>query len=158
MEQGGDDRHPRAGREWLVQADHVASRDFDKALMTLSAGALALSLAFIRDIAPSPTNTAWLGAAWIGFAASLLSILVSFLASQAALRREIENIDGTRTDNRPGGAWSIVTRVCNWLSALLLVGGAAALIVFALYNIDGGQDGERQGPNPEANPTAATEA
>jgi hypothetical protein len=71
-----------AEREWLKQADHTACRDFDKAVMTLAAGALGLSIAFIHDIAPDPTFVGVLAAAWAFFAASLLAILVSFMTSR----------------------------------------------------------------------------
>lgn len=48
-------------RRWLRQADHTASRDFDKAIMTLAAGALGVSIAFVHDIAPDPVHVSWLG-------------------------------------------------------------------------------------------------
>ncbi len=54
-----------ADREWLVHAHHTASRDYDKALMTLARGGLDVSIAFIRDIVPDP-NTKWLlGTGWL---------------------------------------------------------------------------------------------
>ncbi len=70
-------------RQWLLQADHAASRDFDKAIMTLAAGALGVSIAFVHDVAPHPVRVAWLGWAWGLFAASLVLILLSFLDQPA---------------------------------------------------------------------------
>jgi hypothetical protein len=72
-------------RDWLVKAHHVASQDFDKALMALSGGALGISLAFIHDVALHPHRKGWLEVSWGSLAASLLLILVSFLTSQSAL-------------------------------------------------------------------------
>jgi hypothetical protein len=126
-------------RQWLVQADHTASRDFDKAVMTLAAGALAVSIAFVQDVARDPVHVGWLGAAWGLFATSLMLILVSFLTSQHALRREMRVLSGEReADERPGGWLSALTIGLNWTSAGALVFGVLALVAFALYNLGGG--------------------
>lgn len=126
-------------RQWLVQADHAASRDFDKAIMTLAAGALGVSIAFVHDVAPDPVHVAWLGWAWGLFAGSLVLILVSFLTSQHALRREMKVLSGERKkkDKRPGGCLGSLTIGFNWTSAGTLVCGVIALVVFALYNLRG---------------------
>lgn len=123
-------------RQWLVQADHAASRDFDRAIMTLSAAALGFSVAFLGDDATRPQHTGWLAAAWINFALSLVLITVSFLTSQRALRWEIQQLDaGPSADNAPGGRWGAATSVLNLSSATALFVGVVALVVFALYNI-----------------------
>jgi len=124
-------------RQWLLQADHAASRDFDKAIMTLAAGALGVSIAFVHDVAPHPVRVAWLGWAWGLFAASLVLILLSFLTSQHALRREMKVLSGERSDRRPGGWLGLATIGLNWTSAGALVSGVVALVVFALYNLGG---------------------
>jgi hypothetical protein len=123
-------------REWLLQADHEASRDFDKAVTTLAAGALAVSIAFVHDVAPNPVETGWLALAWILFSASLILILVSFLTSQHALRREMQVLSGARKpDAKPGGPLGALTILLNWASGITLVVGVVALVVFAQYNI-----------------------
>ena len=48
-------------REWLVAAYGEATRSFDKAIMTLAGGALALSIAFVHDVAPKPEQEWALG-------------------------------------------------------------------------------------------------
>lgn len=121
-------------REWLRQADHTASRDFDKAVMTLAAGALAVSIAFVHDVAPSPIHTSWLGVAWGLFSLSLVLILLSFLMSQHALRREMQVLAGDREDDAPGGWLGRATVGLDRGSAGALVSGVVALVVFALYN------------------------
>lgn len=122
-------------REWLRQADHTASRDFDKAVMTLAAGALGVSIAFVHDVEPNPTHTAWLGVSWGMFSLSLVLILLSFLMSQHALRLEMKVLSGERNDAVPGGWLGRATIGLNWASAGSLVSGVVALVVFALYNI-----------------------
>ncbi|MDP9327893.1 MAG: hypothetical protein M3P10_06780 [Actinomycetota bacterium] len=125
-------------REWLRQADHEAHRDFDKAIMTLAAGALGLSIAFVHNVAPKPEHTGWLAAAWVGFSTSLLFILASFLTSQAALRIEMKVLSGERDDPKPGGRFGTGTFFLNLLSAAALLVGVVTLVVFALHNVKGG--------------------
>jgi hypothetical protein len=80
-------------RKTLVEAEGEASQSFDKALITLSAGAFGLSLAFIIQVAPVPRALWYLYVAWGGFILSLLSILFSFLASQQGFRRARDILD-----------------------------------------------------------------
>jgi hypothetical protein len=63
-------------RQWLAEKHHAASQDYDKAVMTLAGGALGLSLAFVKDIAPDPEDTWALVGAWALFAASLRGVNV----------------------------------------------------------------------------------
>lgn len=82
-------------REWLVSADQKSQESFDKTVLTLSGGALALSFAFIKDIVGdgSIISAGLLVASWCAWAASLSCVLVSFLFSQFALRKAISQVD-----------------------------------------------------------------
>jgi len=123
-------------REWLVQADHQASRDFDRAVMTLAAGALGVSIAFVHDVAPHPIHKGWLGFAWGLFSLSLVVTLTSFLTSQHSLRREMKMLSGElELAEKPGGWIGSLTILLNWASAVALVTGVGGLVVFALYNL-----------------------
>lgn len=122
-------------REWLVKADYDASRDFDKAIMTLAAGALGLSIVFVHDLAPHPDGVPILAVAWALFAASLLAILVSFLFSQGALRREITALDEGKVLSTPGGIPGRVTFCLNIAGAITLILGIASLVTFAIINV-----------------------
>lgn len=121
-------------REWLKQADHMA-RDFDKAVMTLSAGALGLSIAFVHDLAPHPKFVAVLAVAWSLFATSLLAILVSYLSSQESLRQEMDAIDQGTVLSTPGGSLGRVTFWLNAAATGTLISGAACFVVFAIINV-----------------------
>ena len=59
-------------RKLLIDAEAEGARSFDKAIMTLSAGALGLSLTFIKEIVCHPHgSTLWLLiGAWVGFCLS----------------------------------------------------------------------------------------
>jgi hypothetical protein len=130
------DPGPMVGeREWLVKADYDASRDFDKAIMTLAAGALGLSIAFVHDLAPHPQAVPMLAVAWLMFAGSLLAILLSFLFSQSALRREITAIDQSTVLATPGGTPGKVTFCLNISGAAFLILGVVSLVVFAMINV-----------------------
>ena len=127
-----------AYRDWLIKADHRASEAYDKAVMTLSGGALAISITFIHDIAPSPDKgTVYLlGIAWGSFGLSIAVILVSKLTSQWALRKAMRQIDqGTIHQQRPGAAFSVLTAILNVLAGLTFLVGVAALSWFAIANM-----------------------
>ena len=56
-------------RKDLVKAEQSMYERFDKAILTLSAGALGISITFINQIAPTPKpNTrGWILSAWLLF-------------------------------------------------------------------------------------------
>jgi hypothetical protein len=128
-------------RDWLVRAHNQASRDFDKLVITLSSGALAISLVFVHDVAPKPTSTGWLYIAWVLFALSLLLNLVSYLFSMAAINVYIAWIDKLKKpkvgeDGKDKDTWwTRSTAGLNLLSVAALVLGVLALLLFAGKNI-----------------------
>ncbi len=93
-------------RDTLIEGERNASESFDKAMLTLSGGVFALSITFVKEIAPQPIGTGWLLSAWIGFAISLLATLISFLSSQEAWRMQ-RTILGRLYRNREYTEWSI---------------------------------------------------
>jgi hypothetical protein len=121
-------------RRHLVTALHTASQDFDKAVMTLAAGALGVSIAFVNSVAPNPRATFWLGLAWALFGTSLVFILASFITSQQAIRWEIEHLQDDPPQDRP---WKSTTRNLNYGAATAFVLGVCSLVVFALLNLGG---------------------
>lgn len=147
--QPSDSGEPRLEREVylqerrdLNQAEAEQSRSFDKAVLTLSAGALGISITFIRDVVPVIRPcTGWvLYVGWAAFVASLLVTLWSFLTSMKALRRQLEILDavhmGLGAPNLSDNAPARLTNRLNYLSFLLFIAGAAALTLFVAINID----------------------
>jgi hypothetical protein len=67
---------------------HSAIQEFDRSLLTLSAGALGVSLGFIKDVVPlkQAICLSLLFGSWYCFGISILLTLVSFIASQKAFR------------------------------------------------------------------------
>jgi hypothetical protein len=114
------------------------SESFDKAIMSLSGGALAISITFVHNVAPDPTNRGLLTTSWFLFAGSLLLILISFLTSQAAILNQIGELNGRGAADRSwwkrwlnAGVW---TTVLNFLSAGAFVAGVIFLVLFARVN------------------------
>jgi hypothetical protein len=130
-----NDEAQRAWREWLVQAHHGASQDFDKAVFTLSGGALAISLAFLRDIAPTPSHEWALATAWALLTSSLVLIFISLLTSQAAILRQIKQLDSAATERR-SSFFGRATAALNGCAAAAGVIGVTFLVLFAFYNLD----------------------
>lgn len=126
-------------RKLLVDAERESARSFDKAMLTLSSGALALSITFIRQIAPVPRSEAYLYFAWGGFILALLCTLVSLLSSQSTLRKQREILDsknrGQPTASEQKNVMSGVTNFLNWFSILSFIVGVLWLTAFAVKNL-----------------------
>jgi cytochrome b subunit of formate dehydrogenase len=129
-------------RQSLQQTLHDQARSLDKGILTLSSGALGLSIAFIDKIAPHPVcwTKGVLAASWVLFAFAVLSTLFSFLTSQASHRRLIEEWDFTWSNQKePEGHAKdyadVLTRCLNVASVLLFFAGVFALVIFAIGNL-----------------------
>ena len=81
----------------LIEFNRQAAQNFDKTILTLSTGALALSIAFIEKIAPTPQVKWLLAFAWGAFILSAIITMVSFLVSQLAARMQKEDVDRGHT-------------------------------------------------------------
>ena len=132
-------------RKSLIEFKFEESRLFDKAILTLAAGALGLSLTFVRQIAPEPDS--WtkpiLAASWGSFSLSLLCTLISFLTSQYACSKQIEILEEEylKADDSPKkkpklrNLWGAYTRKLNWVSIALFIIGAILLSIFGFANL-----------------------
>jgi hypothetical protein len=128
-------------RKNLVEGETKSAEQFDRTLVTLAGGGLAVSLAFIEKIAPNPKKeTLWLLAiAWAGLVLSLLFILCSFLTSQRAYRQqrailEVDFLDPPGTQ-RPVNKWAVRTMWLNRLAIGLFIIGACMLAAFTITNM-----------------------
>lgn len=125
-------------RKLLVDAIREGARSFDKAILTLSAGAFGLSLAFVKQIAPTvqPRTIILLITSWVLFAISILVTLISFLTSQSACRRQIEILESklSKKDDHTNtpAKW---TDVLNITSIIMFVIGVVFLSTFAISNL-----------------------
>jgi hypothetical protein len=125
-------------RNQLVLAEAESQRSYDTTLISLSGGALGLSISFITNIVSKDHMAVkWLlVSAWGAWAFSLLVMLASFLASAAALREAIKQVD-TRTiyEQPPGGRYDCLTLWLNRTGGLLFVCGVILIVIFIGMNI-----------------------
>lgn len=129
-------------RKLLIDAEREGSRSFDKAILTLAAGALGLSITFVDKIAPLPqATTLWLlVVSWISFGFSIIVTLSSFITSQwaCASQRDIldtEWLDGSEEQESIGNRWTHATNALNVVSILSFVVGVVFLCLFAFANL-----------------------
>jgi hypothetical protein len=130
-----------AERRALVDAEHEQSRLFDRAILTLAAGALGLSITFIHEVArrPEPGTICWLITGWIAFVVSMLITLASFLTSQWACRSATKALDAGQLENPPTkqtNVWANITTGLNVTSALVFVTGVFLLVRFVALNLN----------------------
>ena len=126
-------------RKSLFNSKYESSRSFDRAILTLAAGALGLSITFIKQIAPCPkSNThAFIILSWICFGLSILSTLISFLTSQKACERQIkilEDIFVKHSNNFKTNIYSRWTARLNFTSIALFIVGVILLLIFSALN------------------------
>lgn len=101
---------------------------------------LELSVAFIKDVAPSPQGFSlkWLGISWASFTIGLLAIVLSFLFSHRACLGRIDEAAQLLLDPKaetPRNPWAQWTDRCNFLCVFFLFLGVATWSAFALENL-----------------------
>jgi len=127
-------------RKFLNEAERDTAKQFDKAILTLAAGALGLSITFIYQIAPhpNPNSIFFLIIAWSLFSISILSTLISFLTSQEACRQTRDLLDQEQKEEKKdqkefsARKW---TNVLNYFSIGMFILGVIFLIVFSSINL-----------------------
>ena len=127
-------------RKLLIDAARESARTFDKAVLAFGSAVFGFSIAFVKDIAPSPypESLPWLGVSWALFAIGLLAILLSFLFSHRACMFEIKvGEEGLGKTNyaRKKNRWSVATNVCNALCVAFLFSGLICWSEFAYKNL-----------------------
>jgi hypothetical protein len=147
------DVDPRIGADGRTYAEVITTRDklheaeqnigssFDKHLLTLASGALAVSIGFVEKIATDPRWTILLFGAWSAFAACILTNLLAILISQASINRHAilnklsydlgaGNYDGSNRHEH----W--VSHL-NWTALVFFVLGVVLIVVFSVVNQKG---------------------
>lgn len=117
---------------------HTAQDAFDNALLTLSAGALGLSLAFIKDVAPLTTAILlnFLFWSWGLLGASISLMLFSFIASHHAFEQQTKNTHAEYyTEAKHQRFWAHTTRCATYLAGGCFVAALILTLVFAIQNV-----------------------
>lgn len=124
----------------------AGSDEFDRALLTLSSGTLALSLAFIKDIVPlaQATHLPLLFTSWILFALCITVTLISFRFSMVANDNHLEFARRyhLEADESARGKVHWCTKAlpwCAYIGGALLIIGFGLTVSFAIINIKAGK-------------------
>lgn len=130
-------------RTTLIDINREAARSFDQTMITLSAGALGLSLTFVRYIAPEPVSTIFLIISWICLILSMLSILISFMCTQYSCLNQIKIIDELiegktefKDTSKNSNRWIKRTEIANITSVITFIIGVSLLAFFAINNLE----------------------
>jgi len=144
---------------------------YDQWILTLSGGALAISLAFLEKIAvkPAASTLFLLGWAWVGLIVAMLSALIAILFSQYGLHRRTELIDAEYKafcESQVSGNSAIgvcnsnfMVRIAdklNWVSVLAFVVGVGFLCRFAFANLPSEKSVPSHAPTTNVNISAAS--
>lgn len=125
-------------RSELIKLDQKVQGEYDKTVLTLSGGALGLSMTFISDIVDltSVVQLSYLICAWTCWAVSMSIILFSHLISHYAIRHAIIQVDRKEIYiKRPGGKLDFLVSSCNWASGMLFIAGLVWMIWFVKLNL-----------------------
>jgi hypothetical protein len=122
----------------LESLEQASQQSYDKAVLTLSGGAIGVSFAFVSNIVsrPAVVRPAWLLVAWLSWGLSVTSVLFSFYFSHRALRHAINEVyDGTHRNEHPVGFCDRITGALNALGGVLFLFGVISIVVFAQLNM-----------------------
>lgn len=125
-------------RAQLLEYAKESQTSYDTTLITLSGGALGISIAFINQfVGDDPIRYfALLAISWICWVVTLTLVLFSFYTSTKALHSAVRQIDSEKPlSARPGGFLDRLTGLLNFLSGVLFVVGVITMVWFALVNL-----------------------
>lgn len=134
-----------AERKNLLDTAKEAASKYAKAIITLSSGALLLSLNFMKDLAPEPKVETffYLIGSWIAFSSSLLMVVISFLLATFAFNKQVtisekfllhspEGENNTKPDSNPYNFW---IKTLNIASLIAFIFGLYYVVLFSINNL-----------------------
>jgi hypothetical protein len=124
-------------REYLVNATQKAQDDYDKAVLSLSGGALGISFAFVKDVVGEEPliNPNLLLAAWFAWGLSVSATLISLYTSHRTFKVAIKKLDEGTIRANPGGWTDRATIALNLSSMVLFLLGVTLIIAFVSFNV-----------------------
>ena len=132
------DEAMRSYRQDLIKLEQKAQGAYDKTVLSLAGGALAVSFAFVKDFLSPEAALAqsWLVAAWAAWVISLSAVLISHYLSTFALRKAIVQLDSAAAPGKwVGGPFEVATTVLNGLGGAAFIVGLILSGVFVSKNI-----------------------
>jgi len=136
----------RYPEELLQKQRDYGQEQFDKLIVYLSGGAIALSVGFVKDLVgeASPSETYFLKLAWGAFASALCLNLLSHKTSVIDVDSELKG------KNALSSFWGMTTEIFNWLSFIAFIGGVVCFVAFAYPKL------ELDGKDPASKSGAST--
>lgn len=127
-------------RSILSTISHQTALQHGKTVITIATGGLALSLVFLKDIAPRPESSTLplLGVSWLLFVATVMIVLAAFWTSQQACREQSDFLNQYYFENKAvlqSGRWSTNTAALNFFAYLTLLAAVATFCFFAWVNV-----------------------
>jgi hypothetical protein len=122
-------------RALLAKLEVQSQTSYDKAILTLSGGALGVTVTFIEKVVKNPVALEIALGSWICWSVSLTCVLYSFYASTKALRHAILKLDKGELDpDEPGGWAGRGTEVLNFASGFFFLAGTFMFVLFMYRN------------------------
>ncbi len=125
-------------RNLLISTQHQLNDSYDKLVVTLSGGALALSITFLKDIVSlKDAEFVWmLILSWSLFILSLASIFGEILFGIEAYKKAVTQLDeDTIRSEKVGGLFSSLTKWFSRIAAVSLVVGLLTISLFIFLNL-----------------------
>jgi hypothetical protein len=127
-----------AERRLLIESERAAGDNFDKVLLTLSAGSIALSVTFVEKIGAAGVAKPLLYSAWAVLAAALVANLRSFMVLQLSINRvmEINDVFWEAGECAMSNPYRPKIMILNRWSFRLFIVGIILLLTFAALNFE----------------------
>jgi uncharacterized membrane protein len=135
-----------AYRQRLVEVGHASQMSYDKALLTLSAGAMGLSLNFVKELLNGKPHQLLcvLMISWVCWIVSIASVVLSFYLSVKAhdtaigrldeeIRRHREKLPPLPEESK--NMADLLTRAMNIISGVFFFVGLIFVIIFVFNNL-----------------------
>ena len=126
-------------RKSLNSLEQKSQESYDKTVLMLSSGALAVSITLIKDFlgVEELQSLCLLFMAWIAWCSSVTSVLLSHYFSRLAVREAIKQVDNDKIyKENAGGRFDKFTASLNNLSGLFFILGLFLLIFFIFNNLE----------------------
>jgi hypothetical protein len=124
-------------REELITIFHKSQDSFEKQLSFVSAGALALSVAFIKDIVQPFKDSAYKGLLGWGWGLLVLTLLLNCISHQSAARNANKTIkeinEGKYDPEKPTKRNRGVVRL-NLLTIITMIIGIGLIMSYIIFN------------------------
>ncbi len=129
-------------RKGLIALGNDQIKEFDKAILTLSAGALALSITFVKEIAGGRAAALvlhYIAVGWAFFTAAIILNIISYYLSWKDTTLEVRRIDSCMLENKPynyaRNHYRTITSALNVIAFICFLCGVGFVGLFSYSNL-----------------------